>query len=108
MAALVVEAEHGVEPHGVERDGPVLGEQRVGEGEHGVYGVFGRAAVAPGKVEIAPVLAGDRLLCFCGFRGFGRLEHGAEMPEVNARGGSPRCRAGIRAHRMPRLFRRGA
>ena len=51
VAHLVVEAEVGVKADGVAGDGQVLREDGVGEGEEGVDGVAGWAAVAAFEVE---------------------------------------------------------
>lgn len=73
----MVEAEVGVEPDGCEGDGPVFGEEGVCEGEHGVDGVAGRAAVA--------VFEGEVEARFGVFGGRG-LQHAPEVGEVGFRG----------------------
>ena len=76
-AGLVVEAHHGVEADGVTGDGEVFGEEAVGEGEQGVDGVAGRAAVAAIEIEAE----GRRGVRFA----FG-FDESAEGAEIEARG----------------------
>lgn len=67
----MVETDEGIEADGVAGDGEVLGEDAVAEGEEGVDGVAGRAAVAALEVELEGVT----------FGGFA-LDHAGELGEV--------------------------
>ena len=72
----MIEAKVGVETHRGQGNGPVFGEQGIGEREHRIDGVTGRAPVTVLKSEGHLCGSGRRIRCG------GGLEEGAEMGKV--------------------------